>query len=154
MTGLKARGEALQDAIFTAKSKVLPFGKELSDYVVGLSDAAFTALEYSARVNGFKSLNEMFDTEVFAFTSKTDETGDNNYGYLIPRRHTAISFAESVTGEVFKFHVTRKAHTQPSIMELNANAEVLAAGFTQIDVDNQTVDVSMPLITQFSLKVA
>lgn len=57
--GLKARGEALQEAIFTAKAEVLPFGKELSDYIVGLSDAAFTALEYSARVNGFSSIHEM-----------------------------------------------------------------------------------------------
>ncbi|MVE90382.1 hypothetical protein D6U63_19935, partial [Vibrio cholerae] len=57
--GLKARGEALQEAIFTAKAEVLPFGKELSDYIVGLSDAAFTALEYSARVNGFSSIHDM-----------------------------------------------------------------------------------------------
>ncbi|HGE5991290.1 TPA: hypothetical protein ACGGSF_001309 [Vibrio cholerae] len=152
--GLKARGEALQEAIFTAKAEVLPFGKELSDYVVGLSDAAFTALEYSARVNGFSSIHEMMGTEVFAFTSKTDETGTKNYGYLIPRRHTAISFAESATGEVFKFEVTRKPETQSSIMEIIANAEVLAAGFTKLDVDGQTVDVTMPLITQFSLQVA
>ncbi|ELS8947831.1 hypothetical protein [Vibrio fluvialis] len=153
MTGLKARGEALQEAIFAAKAEVLPFGKELSDYIVGLSDAAFTALEFSARVNGFKSLNEMYDTEVFAFASKMDETGDKNYGYLIPRRHTAISFAESATGEVFKFEVSRKPETQSSIMEINANAEVLAAGFTKLDIDGQTVDVTMPLITQLSLKV-
>ncbi|EGR4068011.1 TPA: hypothetical protein ACVU00_003115 [Vibrio cholerae] len=153
-TGLKARGEALQESIFTAKAEVLPFGKELSDYIVGLSDAAFTALEYSARVNGFSSIHEMMGTEVFAFTSKTDETGDKNYGYLIPRRHTAISFAESATGEVFKFEVTRKPETQSSIMEIIANAEVLAAGFTKLDVDGQTVDVTMPLITQFSLKIA
>ncbi|EGR4314902.1 hypothetical protein DDN32_18290, partial [Vibrio cholerae] len=151
---LKARGEALQESIFTAKAEVLPFGKELSDYIVGLSDAAFTALEYSARVNGFSSIHEMMGTEVFAFTSKTDETGTKNYGYLIPRRHTAISFAESATGEVFKFEVTRKPETQSSIMEIIANAEVLAAGFTKLDVDGQTVDVTMPLITQFSLKVA
>ncbi|HHY0330317.1 TPA: hypothetical protein ACVU1K_000257 [Vibrio cholerae] len=153
-TGLKARGEALQEAIFTAKAEVLPFGKELSDYIVGLSDAAFTALEYSARVNGFSSIHEMMGTEVFAFTSKTDETGTKNYGYLIPRRHTAISFAESATGEVFKFEVTRKPETQSSIMEIIANAEVLAAGFTKLDVDGQTVDVTMPLITQFILKSA
>ncbi|EGR1075268.1 hypothetical protein NMR69_001736 [Vibrio cholerae] len=153
-TGLKARGEALQEAIFTAKAEVLPFGKELSDYIVGLSDAAFTALEYSARVNGFSSIHEMMGTEVFAFTSKTDETGTKNYGYLIPRRHTAISFAESATGEVFKFEVTRKPETQSSIMEIIANAEVLAAGFTKLDVDGQTVDVTMPLITQFSLKIS
>ncbi|EGQ9108371.1 hypothetical protein GA047_17785 [Vibrio cholerae] len=152
--GLKARGEALQESIFTAKAEVLPFGKELSDYIVGLSDAAFTALEYSARVNGFSSIHEMMGTEVFAFTSKTDETGTKNYGYLIPRRHTAISFAESATGEVFKFEVTRKPETQSSIMEIIANAEVLAAGFTKLDVDGQTVDVTMPLITQFSLKIA
>ncbi|HFG1961559.1 TPA: hypothetical protein ACGF38_002111 [Vibrio cholerae] len=153
-TGLKARGEALQEAIFTAKAEVLPFGKELSDYIVGLSDAAFTSLEYSARVNGFSSIHEMMGTEVFAFTSKTDETGTKNYGYLIPRRHTAISFAESATGEVFKFEVTRKPETQSSIMEIIANAEVLAAGFTKLDVDGQTVDVTMPLITQFSLKIS
>ncbi|EPO0037985.1 hypothetical protein ACT5DV_002961 [Vibrio cholerae] len=153
-TGLKARGEALQEAIFTAKAEVLPLGKELSDYVLGLSDAAFTALEYSSRVNGFSSIHEMMGTEVFAFTSKTDETGTKNYGYLIPRRHTAISFAESATGEVFKFEVTRKPETQSSIMEILANAEVLAAGFTKLDVNGQTVDVTMPLITQFSLKVA
>ncbi len=152
--GIKARGEALQEAIFTAKAEVLPFGKELSDYIVGLSDAAFTALEYSARVNGFSSIHEMMGTEVFAFTSKTDETGTKNYGYLIPRRHTAISFAESATGEVFKFEVTRKPETQSSIMEIIANAEVLAAGFTKLDVDGNTVDVTMPLITQFSLKIA
>ncbi|EJL6302721.1 hypothetical protein RUL09_000311 [Vibrio cholerae] len=152
--GLKARGEALQEAIFTAKAEVLPFGKELSDYIVGLSDAAFTALEYSARVNGFSSIHEMMGTEVFAFTSKSDDTGTKNYGYLIPRRHTAISFAESATGEVFKFEVTRKPETQSSIMEIIANAEVLAAGFTKLDVDGQTVDVTMPLITQFSLKIA
>ncbi|EMG6786116.1 hypothetical protein V5I94_003307 [Vibrio cholerae] len=153
-TGLKARGEALQEAIFTAKAEVLPFGKELSDYIVGLSDAAFTALEYSARVNGFSSIHEMMGTEVFAFTSKSDDTGTKNYGYLIPRRHTAISFSESATGEVFKFEVTRKPETQSSIMEILANAEVLAAGFTKLDVDGQTVDVTMPLITQFSLKIA
>ncbi|EGR0665560.1 hypothetical protein E2J97_09715 [Vibrio cholerae] len=152
--GLKARGEALQEAIFTAKAEVLLFGKELSDYIVGLSDAAFTALEYSARVNGFSSIHEMMGTEVFAFTSKSDDTGTKNYGYLIPRRHTAISFAESATGEVFKFEVTRKPETQSSIMEIIANAEVLAAGFTKLDVDGQTVDVTMPLITQFSLKIA
>ncbi|HFG1579067.1 hypothetical protein JG654_02325 [Vibrio cholerae] len=152
--GLKARGEALQEAIFTAKAEVLPFGKELSDYVVGLSDAAFTALEYSARVNGFSSIHDMMGTEVFAFTSKSDDTGTKNYGYLIPRRHTAISFAESATGEVFKFEVTRKPETQSSIMEILANAEVLAAGFTKLDVDGQRVDVTMPLITQFSLKIA
>ncbi|RBM66380.1 hypothetical protein [Vibrio paracholerae] len=152
--GLKARGEALQEAIFTAKAEVLPFGKELSDYIVGLSDAAFTALEYSARVNGFSSIHEMMGTEVFAFTSKSDDTGTKNYGYLIPRRHTAISFSESATGEVFKFEVTRKPETQSSIMEIIANAEVLAAGFTKLDVDGQTVDVTMPLITQFSLKIA
>ncbi|HFG1898608.1 TPA: hypothetical protein ACGF2R_001274 [Vibrio cholerae] len=152
--GLKARGEALQEAIFTAKAEVLPFGKKLSDYIVGLSDAAFTALEYSARVNGFSSIHEMMGTEVFAFTSKSDDTGTNNYGYLIPRRHTAISFAESSTGEVFKFEVTRKPETQSSIMEIIAHAEVLAAGFTKLDVNGQTVDVTMPLITQFSLKVA
>ncbi|EKF9834644.1 hypothetical protein O1D37_002317 [Vibrio cholerae] len=152
--GLKARGEALQEAIFTAKAEVLPFGKELSDYIVGLSDTAFTALEYSARVNGFSSIHEMMGTEVFAFTSKSDDTGTKNYGYLIPRRHTAISFAESSTGEVFKFEVTRKPETQSSIMEVLANAEVLAAGFTKLDVDGQTVDVTMPLITQFSLKIA
>ncbi|HAS4579145.1 TPA: hypothetical protein I6876_002398 [Vibrio cholerae] len=152
--GLKARGEALQEAIFTAKAEVLPFGKELSDYIVGLSDAAFTALEYSARVNGFSSIHEMMGTEVFAFTSKSDDTGTKNYGYLIPRRHTAISFAESATGEVFKFEVTRKPETQSSIMEIIANAEVLAAGFTKLDVDGQTVDVTMPLITQFSLKIS
>ncbi|HDZ9266990.1 TPA: hypothetical protein RUZ06_003134 [Vibrio cholerae] len=152
--GLKARGEALQEAIFTAKAEVLPFGKELSDYIVGLSDAAFTALEYSARVNGFSSIHEMMGTEVFAFTSKSDDTGTKNYGYLIPRRHTAISFAESATGEVFKFEVTRKPETQSSIMEIIANAEVLAAGFTKLDVDGQTVNVTMPLITQFSLKIA
>ncbi|EPM7816550.1 hypothetical protein ACTQ64_000586 [Vibrio cholerae] len=153
-TGLKARGEALQEAIFTAKAEVLPFGKELSDYIVGLSDTAFTALEYSARVNGFSSIHDMLGTEVFAFTSKSDDTGTKNYGYLIPRRHTAISFAESSTGEVFKFEVTRKPETQSSIMEIIANAEVLAAGFTKLDVDGQTVDVTMPLITQFSLKIA
>ncbi|EHV2409249.1 hypothetical protein ACOCGP_000932 [Vibrio cholerae] len=153
-TGLKARGEALQEAIFTAKAEVLPFGKELSDYIVGLSDAAFTALEYSARVNGFSSIHDMMGTEVFAFTSKSDDTGTKNYGYLIPRRHTAISFAESATGEVFKFEVTRKPETQSSIMEIIAHAEVLAAGFTKLDVNGQTVDVTMPLITQFSLKVA
>ncbi|CAM2804690.1 hypothetical protein VIOR103205_03900 [Vibrio ordalii] len=153
-TGLKARGEALQEAIFTAKAEVLPFGKELSDYVVGLSDAAFTALEYSARVNGFKSLDDMFNTDVFAFTSKTDTTGDKNYGYLIPKRHTAVSFEESERGVVFNFQVIRKAPTQSSIMEIIANAEVLAAGFTQVDVDGQTMNVSMPLITQFSLKLA
>ncbi|EGR0940008.1 hypothetical protein EGX57_01720 [Vibrio cholerae] len=153
-TGLKARGEALQEAIFTAKAEVLPFGKELSDYIVGLSDAAFTALEYSARVNGFSSIHDMLGTEVFAFTSKSDDTGTKNYGYLIPRRHTAISFAESASGEVFKFEVTRKPETQSSIMEIIANAEVLAAGFTKLDVNGQTVDVTMPLITQFSLKVA
>ncbi len=152
--GLKARGEALQEAIFTAKAEVLPFGKELSDYIVGLSDAAFTALEYSARVNGFSSIHEMMGTEVFAFTSKSDDTGTKNYGYLIPRRHTAISFAESAIGEVFKFEVTRKPETQSSIMEIIANVEVLAAGFTKLDVDGQTVDVTMPLITQFSLKIA
>lgn len=153
-TGLKARGEALQEAIFTAKAEVLPFGKELSDYIVGLSDAAFTALEYSARVNGFSSIHAMMGTEVFAFTPKGESQGDKNYGYLIPRRHTAISFAESATGEVFKFEVTRKPETQSSIMEIIANAEVLAAGFTKLDVDGQTVDVTMPLITQFSLKIA
>ncbi|EGQ7968433.1 hypothetical protein HRO20_000956 [Vibrio cholerae] len=152
--GLKARGEALQEAIFTAKAEVLPFGKELSDYIVGLSDTAFTALEYSARVNGFSSIHEMMGTEVFAFTSKSDDTGTKNYGYLIPRRHTAISFAESATGEVFKFEVTRKPETQSSIMEILANAEVLAAGFTKLDVNGQTVDVTMPLITQFSLNIA
>ncbi|WP_336933230.1 hypothetical protein [Vibrio cholerae] len=151
---LKARGEALQEAIFTAKAEVLPFGKELSDYIIGLSDNAFTALEYSARVNGFSSIHEMMGTEVFAFTSKSDDTGTKNYGYLIPRRHTAISFAESATGEVFKFEVTRKPETQSSIMEILANAEVLAAGFTKLDVDGNTVDVTMPLITQFSLKIA
>ncbi|HAS3637502.1 TPA: hypothetical protein I6187_002448 [Vibrio cholerae] len=153
-TGLKARGEALQEAIFTAKAEVLPFGKELSDYIVGLSDAAFTALEYSARVNGFSSIRDMLGAEVFAFTPKGESQGDKNYGYLIPRRHTAISFAESATGEVFKFEVTRKPETQSSIMEIIANAEVLAAGFTKLDVDGQTVDVTMPLITQFSLKIA
>ncbi|ENE9287172.1 hypothetical protein ABOE47_001062 [Vibrio cholerae] len=153
-TGLKARGEALQEAIFTAKAEVLPFGKELSDYIVGLSDAAFTALEYSARVNGFSSIRDMLGAEVFAFTPKGESQGDKNYGYLIPRRHTAISFAESATGEVFKFEVTRKPETQSSIMEIIANAEVLAAGFTKLDVDGQTVDVTMPLITQFSLQVA
>ncbi|EJL6305163.1 hypothetical protein NMR42_001093 [Vibrio cholerae] len=153
-TGLKARGEALQEAIFTAKAEVLPFGKELSDYIVGLSDTAFTSLEYSARVNGFSSIHDMLGTEVFAFTSKSDDTGTKNYGYLIPRRHTAISFAESATGEVFKFEVTRKPETQSSIMEILANAEVLAAGFTKLDVNGQTVDVTMPLITQFSLKIA
>ncbi|EJL6683045.1 hypothetical protein ACYVLC_001768 [Vibrio cholerae] len=152
--GLKARGEALQEAIFTAKAEVLPFGKELSDYIIGLSDTAFTALEYSARVNGFSSIHAMMGTEVFAFTSKSDDTGTKNYGYLIPRRHTAISFAESATGEVFKFEVTRKPETQSSIMEILANAEVLAAGFTKLDVDGNTVDVTMPLITQFSLKIA
>ncbi|HFS8461068.1 TPA: hypothetical protein ACH2LV_002715, partial [Vibrio cholerae] len=146
--------EALQESIFTAKAEVLPLGKELSDYIVGLSDAAFTALEYSARANGFSSIHEMMGTEVFAFTSKTDDAGTKNYGYLIPRRHTAISFAESATGEVFKFEVTRKPETQSSIMEIIANAEVLAAGFTKLDVDGQTVDVTMPLITQFSLKIA
>ncbi|CAH8204779.1 hypothetical protein VAEKB19_3320003 [Vibrio aestuarianus] len=149
--GLKAQGEALQEAIFTAKADVLPFGKEMSDYVVGLSDKAFTALEYTARVNGFKSLDDMFDTDVFAFTSKTDTTGDKSYGYLIPKRHTAVSFEESESGIVFDFQVTRKAPTQSSIMEIIANAEVLAAGFTQVDVNGQTVDVTMPLITQFSL---
>ncbi|EGZ6880834.1 hypothetical protein DDM84_05455 [Vibrio cholerae] len=153
-TGLKARGEALQEAIFTAKAEVLPFGKELADYIVGLSDAAFTALEYSSRVNGFSSIHDMLGAEVFAFTSKSDDTGTKNYGYLIPRRHTAISFAESATGEVFKFEVTRKPETQSSIMEILANAEILAAGFTKLDVDGQTVDVTMPLITQFSLKIA
>ncbi|HFG1517067.1 hypothetical protein Q5N60_12535 [Vibrio cholerae] len=153
-TGLKARGEALQEAIFTAKAEVLPFGKELSDYIVGLSDAAFTALEYSARVNGFSSIRDMLGAEVFAFTPKGESQGDKNYGYLIPRRHTAISFAESATGEVFKFEVTRKPETQSSIMEIIANAEVLAAGFTKLDVDGQTVDVTMPLITQFRLKIA
>ncbi|HAS3583784.1 TPA: hypothetical protein I6208_000108 [Vibrio cholerae] len=153
-TGLKARGEALQEAIFTAKAEVLPFGKELSDYIVGLSDTAFTALEYSARVNGFSSIRDMLGAEVFAFTPKGESQGDKNYGYLIPRRHTAISFAESATGEVFKFEVTRKPETQSSIMEIIANAEVLAAGFTKLDVDGQTVDVTMPLITQFSLQVA
>ncbi|HGE6114701.1 TPA: hypothetical protein ACGG8C_002486 [Vibrio cholerae] len=152
--GLKARGEALQEAIFTAKAEVLPFGKELSDYIVGLSDAAFTALEYSSRVNGFSSIRDMLGAEVFAFTPKGESQGDKNYGYLIPRRHTAISFAESATGEVFKFEVTRKPETQSSIMEIIANAEVLAAGFTKLDVDGQTVDVTMPLITQFSLKIA
>lgn len=152
--GLKTRGEALQEAIFTAKAEVLPFGKELSDYIVGLSDAAFTALEYSARVNGFSSIRDMLGAEVFAFTPKGESQGDKNYGYLIPRRHTAISFAESSTGEVFKFEVTRKPETQSSIMEIIANAEVLAAGFTKLDVDGQTVDVTMPLITQFSLKIA
>ncbi len=152
--GLKARGEALQESIFTAKAEVLPFGKELSDYIVGLSDAAFTALEYSARVNGFSSIRDMLGAEVFAFTPKGESQGDKNYGYLIPRRHTAISFAESATGEVFKFEVTRKPETQSSIMEIIANAEVLAAGFTKLDVDGQTVDVTMPLITQFSLKIA
>lgn len=152
--GLKARGEALQEAIFTAKAEVLPFGKELSDYIVGLSDAAFTALEYSSRVNGFSSIHDMLGAEVFAFTPKGESQGDKNYGYLIPRRHTAISFAESATGEVFKFEVTRKPETQSSIMEVIANAEVLAAGFTKLDVDGQTVDVTMPLITQFSLKIA
>ncbi|EJL6584543.1 hypothetical protein ACA821_000330 [Vibrio cholerae] len=152
--GLKARGEALQEAIFTAKAEVLPFGKELSDFILGLSDTAFTALEFSARVNGFSSIHEMMGTEVFAFTSKSDDTGTKNYGYLIPRRHTAISFAESATGEVFKFEVTRKPETQSSIMEIIANAEVLAAGFTKLDVDGNTVDVTMPLITQFSLKIA
>ncbi|EIN5961301.1 hypothetical protein LPO95_003004, partial [Vibrio cholerae] len=110
--------------------------------------------EYSARVNGFSSIHEMMGTEVFAFTSKSDDTGTKNYGYLIPRRHTAISFAESATGEVFKFEVTRKPETQSSIMEILANAEVLAAGFTKLDVDGNTVDVTMPLITQFSLKIA
>lgn len=152
--GLKARGEALQEAIFTAKAEVLPFGKELSDYIIGLSDAAFTALEFIARVNGFSSIHEMMGTEVFAFTPKGESQGDKNYGYLIPRRHTAISFAESANGEVFKFEVTRKPETQSSIMEILANAEVLAAGFTKLDVDGNTVDVTMPLITQFSLKIA
>ncbi|EGQ9844277.1 hypothetical protein ID062_10280 [Vibrio cholerae] len=152
--GLKARGEALQEAIFMAKAEVLPFGKELSDYIVGLSDTAFTSLEYSARVNGFSSIHDMLGAEVFAFTPKGESQGDKNYGYLIPRRHTAISFAESATGEVFKFEVTRKPETQSSIMEIIANAEVLAAGFTKLDVDGQTVDVTMPLITQFSLKIA
>ncbi|CAH8238894.1 hypothetical protein VAEU17_510002 [Vibrio aestuarianus] len=52
---------------------------------------------------------------------------------------------------MFDFQVTRKAPTQSSIMEIIANAEVLAAGFTQVDVNGQTVDVTMPLITQFSL---
>ncbi|EKO3928229.1 TPA: hypothetical protein ACN99F_002864 [Vibrio metschnikovii] len=152
-TGLKARGEALQEAIFMAKAEVLPFGKELSDYTVGLSDAAFTALEYNARVNGFSSIHDMMGTEVFAFTSKSDDTGTKNYGYLIPKRHTAISFAESATGEVFKFEVTRKPDTQSSILEIIAYAEVLAAGFTKLDINGQTVDVSLPLITQFGLKM-
>lgn len=150
-TGLKVRGEALQEAIFLAKADVLPLGKEMSDYVVGLSDTAFTALEYSSRINGFKSLDEMFNTEVFAFTSKTDETGTQDYGYLIPRRHTAISFEESESGKVFNFEVTRIAQTQSSIMGISAFAEVLASGFTQVDIDGQTVDVTLPLIAQFRL---
>ena len=136
-----------------AKLDAVQFGKEMTDFVVGVSDAGYTALEFQAKVQGFKSVNEMLETQVFPYTPKTVDVIE---GYVIPKRHSGISFCEETNGEVFKFNVTRVAERQSAIMEVQANAQLLIAGFTKLTVDTNgiagtQVEVAMPLLRKFSV---
>lgn len=157
-TRLKDKAEALEEAIFMAQSNSTQFGNAMKDFSIGLSAKAYSVMEYKAKQNGFKTPSEMFNTEVFPFTNEDSSDGDNEeeYGYLIPKRHTGVSFREDQGGKVFKVSVTRIPQRQSAILEIVANAQLLIAGFMKMTVPvNGTagtqVDVAMPLITRFGI---
>lgn len=157
-SSIRTLAEAVQEAIFMAKFDSIHLGQELNDYVIGVSSRAYTMLEFQAKTQGFKTVSEMMETEVFPFDS-VDTNNNLLQGYLIPKRHCAVSFSEPTNGHVFKTTVTRIAERQSNVMEITADAQLLIAGFTKLTVPTNgtagiDVEVPMPLVTHFSVKTA
>lgn len=152
---LTARGEALQDAIYEAQATMNTLGTDLEDFTIALSVDLYSAAQHLAKKAGFDTVDEFYGTQVFVFNAKDASTAPY-YGYLFPKRYAAVSFSEAEDGTVFKHIVTRVGERASTIVEVHAEAALMCAGFTKLDVPvnggtGNEVDVQLPIIAKFSV---
>lgn len=153
----KTLADGLEEALFIAKTNSNSLGQEYSDFTIGLSNTAYNVMSHAAHRNGFKTVSEMFDTEVFPYDHDSVLDNPNSVqGFLIPKRHTGVSLREGDNGVVFNTEVTRVPERQSAILEVTASAQLVIAGFTKLTVPTdgtagERVEVAMPLVRKFSV---
>lgn len=150
----------VEDSIEAALAANRQFGVGIEDYIIGLGDIEYRAMQRVARKAGITgdknergcAVSAYLGTSVYAYPVKYELGDDARLPNVVvaPRRHVAVSFRERADGTVFDFIVSRNANKQSTTMEIVAVADVLAQGFTKMKKsDNTNVDVNLPLLTGF-----
>ena len=155
-TGLSSLGGSLQDAIYTAQYNSNQFGSDLKGFVLAVTQKAYTALSLMAKNAGHHCVADYFGTEVTPFTPKEIDDQDKAYGYLVPKRHCAISMLEFSEGDIMKMNITEQGNTASSIIEMVIQLDLLIAGFTTVEIPQvgtagKLVEINVPLIRKFEV---
>lgn len=149
----------VEDSIESALASMRQLGMGIEDFIIGMGDIEYRALQRVARKAGITgdrdergcAVSAYLGTSVYAYPVKYDEadlTKRLPNVVVAPRRHVAISFRERADGQVFDFIVSRNANKQSTTMEIVAVADVLAQGFTKMKKeDGKQIDVVLPLLT-------
>ena len=154
--GLVALGDSLQDAIYTAQYNSNQFGSNLSDFTLAVTQKAYTALSLLAKKAGHKTVDDLMGASVSPFTPKDVKQQDKIYGYLVPKRHCAISMLEFKNGEIMKMDITPDGNTASTTIEMRMQLDLLIAGFTEVEVPKmgtagKLVEINVPLIRKFEV---